>query len=413
MCSSMGVSWKKEAQSSRTRSRQRATRDTGRLQPDDTNRDRRRQGDPRGVPVRFLQPRRGEGLLLQVGAWAEPRDRRGDLGAQEGAGVDAQVPAQVARLLLCAPAADMGRRPDADRLREHLLLHQADREAGELVGRAARGDQGHVGQARHPGGGEEVPRRRWRAVRVGGRLPQAPGGAHQAGRALPRHGLRSARARGAGQAVLRHDHPAERQQVRGAQLRRLVGRQLHLRAAGREDRDAAAGLLPHQRGEHGPVRAHADPRRRGRLRPLRRGCTAPVYSSDSLHSAVVEIVVKKDARCRYTTIQNWSNNVYNLVTKRAVAYEGATMEWIDGNLGSKVTMKYPAVYLMEPRAHGEVLSIAFAGKGQHQDAGAKMVHAAPHTSSTIISKSIARGGGRTSYRGLVQVLEGSHHSRST
>ncbi len=143
------------------------------------------------------------------------------------------------------------------------------------------------------------------------------------------------------------------------------------------------------------------------------GCTAPIYSSDSLHSAVVEIVVKKDARCRYTTIQNWSNNVYNLVTKRAVAQEGATMEWIDGNIGSKVTMKYPAVWLTGAHAKGETLSVAFAGEGQHQDAGAKMVHAAPHTSSSIVSKSVARGGGRTSYRGLVQVQEGAKHSAST
>ncbi|MER7132568.1 Fe-S cluster assembly protein SufB [Streptosporangium saharense] len=143
------------------------------------------------------------------------------------------------------------------------------------------------------------------------------------------------------------------------------------------------------------------------------GCTAPIYSSDSLHSAVVEIIVKKGARCRYTTIQNWSNNVYNLVTKRAVAYEGATMEWIDGNIGSKVTMKYPAVYLMGEHAKGETLSVAFAGEGQHQDAGAKMVHLAPNTSSTVISKSVARGGGRTSYRGLVQIEEGAHGSAST
>ena len=142
------------------------------------------------------------------------------------------------------------------------------------------------------------------------------------------------------------------------------------------------------------------------------GCTAPIYSSDSLHSAVVEIIVKKGARARYTTIQNWSNNVYNLVTKRAAAHEGATMEWIDGNLGSKVTMKYPAVWLLGEHAKGETLSIAFAGPGQHQDAGSKMVHAAPHTSSTIISKSVARGGGRTSYRGLVQIQEGAHHSKS-
>lgn len=143
------------------------------------------------------------------------------------------------------------------------------------------------------------------------------------------------------------------------------------------------------------------------------GCTAPIYKTDSLHSAVVEIIVKKNARCRYTTIQNWSNNVYNLVTKRAVAHEGATMEWIDGNIGSKVTMKYPAVWLVGPNAKGETLSIAFAGEGQHQDAGSKMVHAAPNTSSTIISKSVARGGGRTSYRGLVQVDPGAHGSKST
>jgi Fe-S cluster assembly protein SufB len=142
------------------------------------------------------------------------------------------------------------------------------------------------------------------------------------------------------------------------------------------------------------------------------GCTAPIYTSDSLHSAVVEIIVKEGGRCRYTTIQNWSNNVYNLVTKRAVAYKDATMEWVDGNLGSKVTMKYPAVYLMGDGAHGEVLSIAFAGQGQHQDAGGKVVHVAPRTSSRIISKSISKGGGRASYRGLLKVHEGAGGSRS-
>jgi len=143
------------------------------------------------------------------------------------------------------------------------------------------------------------------------------------------------------------------------------------------------------------------------------GCTAPIYSSDSLHSAVVEIIVKKGGRCRYTTIQNWSNNVYNLVTKRAVAYENATMEWVDGNLGSKITMKYPAVYMMEPGAHAEVLSIAFAGKGQHTDAGAKAVHCAPNTTSKIISKSISKDGGRAGYRGLVKVVKGAVDCRST
>ncbi len=139
------------------------------------------------------------------------------------------------------------------------------------------------------------------------------------------------------------------------------------------------------------------------------GCTAPIYSSDSLHSAVVELIALEGSTIRYTTIQNWSNNVYNLVTKRAQAYRNATVEWIDGNLGSKVTMKYPAVHLMEEGARGEVLSIAYAGKGQHQDAGAKMVHLAPNTSSTVLSKSISKDGGRTSYRGLVKVLPKAHN----
>ncbi len=142
------------------------------------------------------------------------------------------------------------------------------------------------------------------------------------------------------------------------------------------------------------------------------GCTAPTYSSDSLHSAVVEIVVKEGGRCRYTTIQNWSTNVYNLVTKRAAAYKDATMEWVDANLGSKITMKYPSVYLMEPGAHGEVLSIAFAGPGQQLDAGGKVVHGAPNTTSKITSKSISMGGGRVSYRGLVKVYKGAEGSRS-
>jgi Fe-S cluster assembly protein SufB len=142
------------------------------------------------------------------------------------------------------------------------------------------------------------------------------------------------------------------------------------------------------------------------------GCTAPMYSTESLHSAVVEVVVKKHARARYTTIQNWANNIYNLVTKRAMAYENSVMEWVDGNLGSRLTMKYPAVYLMEPGARGEVLSIAFASTGQHQDAGAKMVHCAPHTSSRIISKSISKNGGRASYRGLVRMEHGAKRSKS-
>jgi Fe-S cluster assembly protein SufB len=142
------------------------------------------------------------------------------------------------------------------------------------------------------------------------------------------------------------------------------------------------------------------------------GCTAPTYSSDSLHSAVVELIAKPGARIRYTTVQNWSNNVFNLVTKRAVAETDATVEWVDCNLGSKLTMKYPAVWLMGERAHGEVLSIAFAGEGQHQDAGAKIVHAAPNTTSNIFAKSISKDGGRSSYRGLLEVAKGAHGSKS-
>jgi Fe-S cluster assembly protein SufB len=142
------------------------------------------------------------------------------------------------------------------------------------------------------------------------------------------------------------------------------------------------------------------------------GCTAPTYTTNSLHSAVVEIVVLEGGRCRYTTIQNWSKNVYNLVTKRAAAYKNATMEWVDGNLGSKVTMKYPAVWLMEEGARGEILSVAFASDGQHQDAGGKVVHVAPRTSSQIISKSISKGTGRSSYRGLVKVYKGAEEVRS-
>jgi len=143
------------------------------------------------------------------------------------------------------------------------------------------------------------------------------------------------------------------------------------------------------------------------------GCTAPVYSSESLHSAVVELVAHKDAKLRYTTIQNWSNDVYNLVTKRAYAYEGATVEWIDGNIGSKLTMKYPGVYLMGERAYGETLSIAFAGKGQHQDTGAKMVHLAPNTTSKVTSKSVSRLDGRSTYRGMLNVAKGATNVKST
>ena len=142
------------------------------------------------------------------------------------------------------------------------------------------------------------------------------------------------------------------------------------------------------------------------------GCTAPVYSTESFHSGVIEILVKKNARFRYTTIQNWSNNMYNLVTQRALVEAGGHMEWLDGNLGSKLTMKYPSCYLMGEGAHGEILSIAYSGNGQHQDTGGKVVHVAPNTTSSIVSKSISKGTGRSTYRGLCKVYEGAHHARS-
>jgi Fe-S cluster assembly protein SufB len=142
------------------------------------------------------------------------------------------------------------------------------------------------------------------------------------------------------------------------------------------------------------------------------GCTAPTYSTNSFHSGVIEIVVKKNARVRYTTIQNWSSSVYNLVTQRAKVYENGTMEWVDANLGSKTTMKYPSCYLLEPGAHGEILSVAFAGPGQHQDAGGKVIHFAPNTSSKITSKSVSRGDGRSSYRGLLKILPSAEGSKS-
>jgi len=142
------------------------------------------------------------------------------------------------------------------------------------------------------------------------------------------------------------------------------------------------------------------------------GCTAPVYSTESFHSGVIEIIVKPGAHFRYTTIQNWSNNMYNLVTQRAIVHENATMEWLDGNLGSKLTMKYPSCYLVGQGAHGSILSIAYSGDGQHQDTGGKVVHAAPNTTSQIVSKSISKGTGRSTYRGLLKVHEGATHARS-
>ena len=305
---------------------------------------------------------------------------------------------------LARPLPQWGGEPQRHRLRQHLLLHQADRESGQVVGGSAGRHPGHLGQARHPGGGEEVPRRRRRAVRVGGRLPQAPGGPRGEGRDLPRHGLGAARARGdrsrstSGRSSRSNDNKFAALNTAvwsgGSFIYVPPGVQIEMPL------QAYFRINAENMGQFERTLIIVD---EGAYVHYVEGCTAPIYSTDSLHSAVVEIVVKEGGRCRYTTIQNWSNNVYNLVTKRAVAYEDATMEWVDGNLGSKLTMKYPAIWLMGERAHGEVLSIAFAGNGQHQDAGGKCVHVAPNTTSVITSKSISKNGGRAGYRGLLEV----------
>ena len=311
------------------------------------------------------------------------------------------------------PLPDLGRRPDHDRLRQHLLLHPPHGEAGELVGGAARRHQGHLGSAGHPGGGEEVPGRRRRPVRVRGRLPQAARGPPSS-RACSSwtwtQGCASTKSivrQYFGKIIPLNDN-------KFAALNSAVwsgGSFIYVPPGVKIELPLQAyfRINAENMGQFERTLIIVD---EGAYVHYVEGCTAPIYSSDSLHSAVVEIIVKKGGRCRYTTIQNWSTNVYNLVTKRAVAYEDATMEWVDGNLGSKLTMKYPAIWLMGEGAHGEVLSIAFAGKGQHLDAGGKCVHVAPNTTSLITSKSISKDSGRASYRGLLEVAKGAHGSKS-
>ena len=288
----------------------------------------------------------------------------------------------------------------------YYYIKPTEKQAESLGGPAGR-HQGHLGQARHPRGGEEVPRRRRRPVRVRGRLPQAPGGPEAQGVLFldMDSGLR--------------EHEELVKQYFGTIIPQNDNKFAALNSAvwsGGSFIYVPPGVtieMPLQAyfrinaenmGQFERTLIIVD---EGAYVHYVEGCTAPIYSTDSLHSAVVEIIVKQGGRCRYTTIQNWSNNVYNLVTKRAVAYEDATMEWVDGNLGSKLTMKYPAIWLMGERAHGEVLSIAFAGKGQHQDAGGKCVHVAPNTTSVITSKSISKDGGRAGYRGLLEVAKGA------
>src|ERR1035437_1921594 len=301
----------------------------------------------------------------------------------------------------------MGRRSHADRPQEDRLLPQAVSGRGEVLGRRPGQDQEDLRAPRHPGGRAQVPGRRRRAVRLRGRLPQRPRGAIEDRRRLHGHRPGAQGVSGALQEVLRHGRPARGQQVRGPQQRRMVGWIVRVRAQGRRGPAAAAGLLPHQRREHGPVGGALIIVDEGAKVHYIEGCTAPIYTTDALHAAVVEVIALPHSKVRYTTIQNWSNDVYNLVTKRAHAHAHSTVEWIDANTGSKLTMKYPSIYLRGEGATAEVISVAVAGKGQHQDTGAKAIHLAPNTRSRIISKSISKDGGRTTYRGQLKVVPGA------
>ena len=316
----------------------------------------------------------------------ECADRLRDFGDEAGAGVDARFPAALAQDLRVEADAALGRQY-RHRLPGHLLLPEADRPPGQDLGRCAGRDQGNVRQAGHSRGREEVSRRREGSVRERSRLRLA------ARKTSPRRAFSS---------------PTPIRPC--ASIRDLVREYFGTIIPPEDNKFAALNSAVWSGGSfiyvpkgvkiEFPLQAYfrINAERMGQFERTLiivdegaevhyvEGCTAPMYTSESLHSAVVEIVVRRGARCRYTTIQNWANNIYNLVTKRAVAYGDSLMEWIDGNLGSRLTMKYPAVYMMEPGARGEILSIAFASKGQHQDAGAKVVHCAPHTKSRIISQ---------------------------
>ena len=326
--------------------------------------------------------------------------------------MDAEVPAHLARLLPRAPAADLGRRSHGYRLRQHLLLHQADREAGRLLGGPARRHQGHLGQAGIP----EAEKKYLAGV---GAQYESEVVYHKLQEDLTKKGV----------VFLDTDTALKEHEDLFKQYFGTIIPQNDNKFAALNSAVWSGGsfiYVPPGVSIDMPLQAYfrINAENMGQFERTLilvdegayvhyvEGCTAPIYSTDSLHSAVVEIIVKKGGRCRYTTIQNWSNNVYNLVTKRAVAHEDATMEWVDGNLGSKLTMKYPAVWLMQPHARGEVLSVAFSSDGQHQDAGGKVVHVAPYTSSQIISKSISKGTGRSSYRGLLKVQKGAHDVKS-
>ena len=369
-------------------------------------RDRRRQGDPLRVPIRLLQLGRGGELLFQVSRGLSHE-------CVEAISEHKNEPEWMRKFrhksldyFLARPLPTWGGNVaeiDFDSI--YYYIRPTEKQADKWEDR--RRHPRHLGQARHPGGGE---------------VTTSPGLAPSTSRVVTTTSSRpTSRHRACSSSTWTRACASAR--TSSSSTSRTIIPQNDNKFAALNDAVWSGGsfiyvppgcgsrcrsrLLPHQCGEHGPVRADADHRRRGRLRALRRGgCRADPPPTRSTRRSS-RSSSSRAGRCRYTTIQNWSNNVYNLVTKRAVAYEGATMEWVDGNLGSKLTMKYPAIWLMGERAHGEVLSIAFAGKRQHQDAGGKCVHVAPNTTSVINSKSISKDGGRAGYRGLLEVAKGA------
>ena len=399
--------------SSRPRATIRSSRLTWGVNPNEPERNRHRSRHPLGLQVRVLEPRRREGLLLQVGERHLARGRRGDRRAQERTRLDAAVPPQVARLLPCPSAADLGRElAEIDFENIYYYIKPTEKQADRW---------------------EDLPAEildTWDKLGI----PEAEkkylaGVGAQYESEVVYHKLQ-ADLEAKGVIFLDMDTALREHEDIVKQYMGTIIPQNDNKFAALNSAVWSGGsfiYVPPGVKIEMPLQAYfrINAENMGQFERTLiivdegayvhyvEGCTAPIYSSDSLHSAVVEIIVKRGGRCRYTTIQNWSNNVYNLVTKRAVAYEDATMEWVDGNLGSKVTMKYPAIWLMGERAHGEVLSIAFARQGPAPGRGRQgRSRRATNTTSVINSKSISKDGGRAGYRGLLQVAKGAVGSKS-
>ena len=307
---------------------------------------------------------------------------------------------------------DLGRRPERDRLSGHLLLHQARRIAEQELGRRARRHQGDVRQA-------GIPEAERKFLAGAGAQYESEAVYHSLKEEWEKQGVIFVDS----DTGLR-EHPEIYREYFGTVVPSTDNKFAALNTACW----SGGSFVYVPKGVHLDIPLQAYFRinaqsmgqfertliivDEGASSIMSKAAPRRPTRTDSLHCGVIEIIVRKGARCRYTTIQNWSTNVYNLVTQRSLVYEGATMEWVDANLGSKITMKYPSVYMLGEGAHGEILSIAFAGKGQHLDAGGKLVHAAPNTSSQLISKSISKDGGRASYRGLLKVGKGAHGAKS-